>query len=213
MERLRLFRMAPFRSSLAAEVGCLRISDKLTYSHCLEEQDRFAAAHELYGRIKAIARGRMSGQRAGHTLDTTSLANEAMVRLLRCNPASIRDEEHFLAVAAEAMRQILVDHARGRATAKRGGREHASRAIPAENAPAWREAPAEEILAAHEALAVLDAADPDAAQLVKLSLFAGIPTPEIAALMNVSRRTVERRLRFAIATMRSNARFDHPPKS
>lgn len=176
----------------------------------MQDQDRLDAARELYDRLRAIARGRMAGQRAGHTLDTTSLANEAVIRLLRCDPTSIRDEEHFLAIAAEAMRQILVDHARARAATKRGGRVTMERTSPVENAPSLTEAPAAEVLAAHEALASLEKSDPEAAQMVKLSLFAGIPTPEIAVLMNVSRRTVERRVRFAIATMRHRARVDEP---
>lgn len=179
------------------------------YSVHVNDQDRLAAAQELYGRIRAIARGRMAGQRIGHTLDTTSLANEAVIRLLKCDPSSIRDEEHFLAVAAEAMRQILVDHARARAAAKRGGGE-GPKAVPPTRG--WDHASAEEVLAAHEALAALESTDADAAQMIKLSLFAGIPTPEIAALMNVSRRTVERRIRFAIATMRRTARVDRRPE-
>src|SRR5580765_1625749 len=78
-------------------------------------------ATALYDRLRAMARARMAGQRAGHTLDPTGLANEAILRLLKCDAAQINNEEHFLMLAAEAMRQILVDHARARAAQKRGG--------------------------------------------------------------------------------------------
>src|SRR6478736_4429463 len=78
-------------------------------------------ATALYDQLRAMARARMAGQRAGHTLDPTGLANEAIMRLLKCDAAQVDNEDHFLMLAAEAMRQILVDHARARATQKRGG--------------------------------------------------------------------------------------------
>src|SRR5882724_10862623 len=77
----------------------------------------------LYDRLRALARSRMLGQRDGHTLDPTGLAHEAILRLLKCDPEKISDEDHFMMLAAEAMRQILVDHARARAAKKRGGGE------------------------------------------------------------------------------------------
>src|SRR5690349_24839160 len=64
----------------------------------------------LYDRLRALARARMLGQRTGHTLDPTGLANEAIVRLLKCDSSQVNDEDHFLRLATEAMRQILVDH-------------------------------------------------------------------------------------------------------
>ena len=78
-------------------------------------------ASALYDRLRALARARMLGQRAGHTLDPTGLAHEAIMRLLKCDPGQINDEEHFMTLAVEAMRQILVDHARAKAAIKRGG--------------------------------------------------------------------------------------------
>src|SRR5262245_20524492 len=85
----------------------------------VNEQERISAARELYDRLRAIARARMAGQALDHTLDPTGLANEAILRLLKCDVGAIRNEGHFLAVAAEAMRQVLVDHARGKRTSKR----------------------------------------------------------------------------------------------
>lgn len=167
----------------------------------MNEHERQAAAKELYDRLRSIARMRMAGQHAGHTLDPTGLAHEAVIRLLKFDPAGIRDDDHFLALAAEAMRQILVDHARAKSTAKRGG--GVPRAGDPDQSPSgWPSANPDDVLAAHDALVTLEREDPEAADFVKLGLFAGIPTEEIAALKGVSRRTVERRFRFALASMR-----------
>lgn len=167
----------------------------------MNEHERQAAARELYDRLRSIARMRMAGQHVGHTLDPTGLAHEAVIRLLKFDPAGIRDDDHFLALAAEAMRQILVDHARAKSTAKRGGGV-ARTGDPDQSPSGWPSASPGDVLAAHEALLRLEREDPEAADFVKLGLFAGLPTDEIAALKGVSRRTVERRLRFALASMR-----------
>jgi RNA polymerase sigma factor (TIGR02999 family) len=157
----------------------------------------------LYDRLRALARARMAGQRAGHTLDPTGLANEAIVRLLKCDPDQIKDEEHFMMLAAEAMRQILVDHARARATQKRGGgvrpdsldNECAAQAVQLRMDPL-------QLLALSEALDDFETQDPGAAAIVKMRNFAGMDCEEIAALLSLSRRTVERRWRYAMAELR-----------
>jgi len=161
----------------------------------------YAAA--LYDRLRALARARMLGQRVGHTLDPTGLANEAIVRLLKCEPDRVRDEDHFMALAAEAMRQILVDHARAKATEKRGrGTKSQSlddvgrvQALELQMDPL-------ELLALNEALSDFEKQEPEAAAIVKMRVFVGMDSEEIAALHNVSRRTVERRLRYAMAELR-----------
>jgi RNA polymerase sigma factor (TIGR02999 family) len=158
----------------------------------------------LYDRLRALARSRMAGQRAGHTLDPTGLANEAIVRLLKCDPDQINDEEHFMMLAAEAMRQILVDHARARSAQKRGGgvrpesldAERLSQAIQLRMDPL-------QLLALNEALEDLERQDSGAAAVVKMRTFAGMDSEEIAALLNLSRRTVERRWRYAMAELRA----------
>jgi RNA polymerase sigma factor (TIGR02999 family) len=167
----------------------------------VNEHDRITVARELYDHLRGIARARMAGQAADHTLDPTGLANEAVLRLLKTDMGSIRNEGHFLAMAAEAMRQILVDHARGKHAAKRGGGAVRCE-ITDETDFGSVDAEPEQVLVAHEALATLEGRDPEAASIVKLRLFGGLPPEEIAALMGVSRRTLERRLRFALASMR-----------
>jgi RNA polymerase sigma factor (TIGR02999 family) len=163
-------------------------------------------ASALYDQLRAIARARMAGQRAGHTLDPTGLANEAIVRLLKCDAAQINDEEHFLKLAAEAMRQVLVDHARARATQKRGGG-----AKPQSLDANDDEDPAHtvqlrmdplEVIALSDALDEFEKQDPAAAQIVKLRTFAGMDCQEIGALLDLSKRTVERRWRYAMAELR-----------
>jgi RNA polymerase sigma factor (TIGR02999 family) len=167
-------------------------------------------ASVLYDRLRALARARMLGQRAGHTLDPTGLAHEAIMRLLKCDPGQINDEEHFMTLAAEAMRQILVDHARARAAKKRGGGEKrvslddqddAAANEPFGRAVQLRMDPVQ-LLAINEALDDLEKVDRDAAQIVKMRTFAGMNPDEIAALLGASRRTVERRWRYAMAELR-----------
>jgi RNA polymerase sigma factor (TIGR02999 family) len=163
----------------------------------------------LYDRLRALAHARMTGQRAGHTLDPTGLANEAIIRLLKCDPANINDEDHFMTLAAEAMRQILVDHARARAAQKRGGGERPAsledRDTPGSDAFGHalqvRMDPAR-LLVVNEALENLEKQDSRAAAIVKLRTFAGMNPDEIAALLGLSRRTVERRWRYAMAALR-----------
>jgi RNA polymerase sigma factor (TIGR02999 family) len=167
-------------------------------------------ASVLYDQLRALARARMLGQRAGHTLDPTGLAHEAIMRLLKCDAAQINDEEHFMMLAAEAMRQILVDHARARAAAKRGGgqrrvsmddRDVAGDAGPFGRALQLRMDPTQ-VLAINDALADLEKQDSQVAAVVKMRTFAGMDCQEIAALLGASRRTVERRWRYAMAQLR-----------
>jgi RNA polymerase sigma factor (TIGR02999 family) len=168
----------------------------------VEPGRNYQLASELYDRLRSLARLRMSGQRASHTLDPTGLANEAILRLLKCDADHIQDEKHFLSLAAEAMRQILVDHARTRSAKKRGGdAKTTSVETLEENTFQFRTDPAE-VLAISEALTSLEAEDPDAATIVKMRTFVGMEMDEIAALLDVSRRTVERRWRFAMAELR-----------
>lgn len=161
----------------------------------------------LYERLRALARARMSGQRLSHTLDPTGLANEAIVRLLKCDPAALNDDDHFMKLAAEAMRQILIDHARAKAAQKRGGGAVVGSLddSQAEEAAELRMEPAQ-LLALNEALTHFEQLEPEAAAIVKMRTFVGMECDEIAALLGTSRRTVERRWRYAMAELR--ARLD-----
>jgi RNA polymerase sigma factor (TIGR02999 family) len=180
----------------------------------VEREQSEQLAIVLYDRLRSLARARMSGQRGGHTLDPTGLANEAVLRLLKCDASRIADEQHFLALAAEAMRQILVDHARAKTAQKRGGDVSGKGAKPeslADDMPVaavhLRADPAE-ILSLSEALTSLEQEDAQAATIVKMRAFVGMGCDEIAALLGLSKRTVERRWRFAMAALRERLSDD-----
>ena len=178
----------------------------------MEREQSEQLAILLYDRLRALARARMSGQRGGHTLDPTGLANEAIMRLLKCDASRIADEQHFLAMAAEAMRQILVDHARAKTARKRGGGVEGSKpeslADDMQSAAVQLRADPTEVLALSEALSSLEQEDAQAATIVKMRAFVGMDCEEIAALLGLSRRTVERRWRFAMAALRDRLSDD-----
>lgn len=166
----------------------------------------------LYERLRSLAHARMKGQRASHTLDPTGLANEAIIRLLKCDPGALQDDDHFVRLAAEAMRQVLIDHARARAARKRGAgaRPVSLDDTEADDVVDLRMDP-DELLGLNEALASFERDDPEAASIVKLRTFAGMDCEEIAALVGSSKRTIERRWRYAMAELRARIEGDLPP--
>lgn len=150
----------------------------------------------MYASLKALAH-QVRGGRAGETLGTTALVHEAFLKLSAANLASWKDEAHFFAVAARAMRQVLVDAARRELALKRGG--NAAQAVTFEDALHSPPARAEDLLALDDALARLAAMDPRRAQVVEHRVFAGLSTPETARLLGISIATVERDWRVARA--------------
>lgn len=138
----------------------------------------------VYGELRKLAAARMAAERHGHTLDATGLVHEAYLRLVGAQRFDSR--AHFFAAAAEAMRRILVEAARRRATRKRGG---AAARVPLEEVEAQTAADDDRLLAVHEALDELAAADPDAATLVKLRFFAGMTAAEAAEALGMSVRS------------------------
>lgn len=157
-----------------------------------------AAAEELlplvYHELHSLARGLMHGERRDHTLQPTALLNEAWLRL-SAPTEGFNNREHFVRVAARAMRHVLVDHARARAAQKRdGGRrcELDGAAEPSINDD-------DSVLAVDETLARLQALDPQLAQLVELRFFAGLDNSAVAAALGTSLRSVERGWRLARA--------------
>lgn len=157
-----------------------------------------AAAEQLmpfvYDELHRIAGALMGKERANHTLQATALLNEAFLRLVEPG-ASYDDRAHFLRVAARAMRNVLVDHARARSAQKRGGGKRVDLDV---EALAGRDDPAG-LLAVDETLARLAAVDPQLAQLVELRFFGGLDNPAIAEALGMSLRSVERGWRTARA--------------
>ena len=153
----------------------------------------------VYAQLKGLARARMRGERGGHSLQTTALVNEAYLRLVDYRRVRARDRSHFLAIAAQAMRRILIEHARARAAGKRDG-GGAPLALDAADAQAI--ARAGELVALDEALAELAAFDSRKAQVVELKYFGGLTNDETAAALEISGATVEREWSAARAWLR-----------
>jgi RNA polymerase sigma factor (TIGR02999 family) len=156
-------------------------------------QDDPKAASQLlplvYDELRKLAAAQLAHENAGQTLDATALVHEAYLRLAgAADSPRWQSQTHFAIVAAEAMRRILVDRARAKATQKRSdGRIR----IPLEETHRITESP-DALLAVDEALTRLSADDPQKAELVKLRFFGGLNMPEAAAALGVSLATAER---------------------
>jgi RNA polymerase sigma factor (TIGR02999 family) len=143
----------------------------------------------IYGQLRQQARRQLRHERAGHTLQPTALVHEAFLRLVGQSRAQWQNREQFFAVAARAMRRVLVDHARARRAAKRGdGRT----LIALDEAPDPAAPPAVDVLALDQTLDRLAAIDPRQARVVELRYFAGFSASETAAALEVSLATVNR---------------------
>jgi RNA polymerase sigma-70 factor (ECF subfamily) len=166
--------------------------------HRVQRGER-AASDELgalvHRELRRIAGACMRGERSGHTLQPTALVNEAVLRLLGAD-VPWRDRAHFYAVAARQMRNILVDHARSRGRAKRGG---AAARVPLEEAGDIAAPFDMDIVALDEALAALARLDARKHDMVELHYFGGLSIEETARVAGVSAKTVQRELRLAEA--------------
>ena len=145
----------------------------------------------------------MAGEAQGHTLQATALVHEAWLRLVGSDQKSWQNRAHFFAAAAEAMRRILVDHARRKQSLKRGGgHEHQE----LDDSMLVLAAPPDELLAVHDALDQLAREDPPAAQLVKLRYFLGMTMEESAAALGMAPRTTEALWTYARVWLRRQIR-------
>jgi len=167
--------------------------------------DRRAADELLplvYDELRRLAAQRMAGEKPGQTLNATALVHEAYLRLVGSGQGEEQRWDgrgHFFAAAAEAMRRILVEHARRKSRIKHGG--GLKRVSIADAEPAI-EPTAEEILAVDEALTRFGSEDSAAAELVKLRYFVGLSIEEAAEALGVSRATVNRHWAYAKAWLR-----------
>jgi RNA polymerase sigma factor (TIGR02999 family) len=143
----------------------------------------------LYGDLKRVAHGQLMRLRPGQTLDTTGLVHEAYLKLVDGSRVDWRGRGHFLGVAARAMRQILIDHARQTTRQKRGGGRRPVRLDEEETAVVQD---AENLLAIDEALERLGESEPRLQRVVECRYFVGYTEEETAAALGVSTRTVER---------------------
>jgi RNA polymerase sigma-70 factor (ECF subfamily) len=154
----------------------------------------------VYQELRRVAAGYLRRERPGQTLQATALVHEAYLRLLREQQVSWQNRAHFCAIAANSMRQILVERARARNAAKRGGGQHRITLDDAV-APAQDEA-AVDIDALDQALTRLAALDPQQARLVELRYFGGLTIEETSEVLGVSPATVKRSWVVAKAWLR-----------
>lgn len=156
----------------------------------------------IYAEMHRLARRRMKHEQADNSLQATELINEAYLRLVNIGEVDWKDRAHFFAVAAQVMRRILVDAARARSAAKRGGE---ARKIAHSSAVNFDEIAdvschrAEEVIAIDDALAALARLDPRKAQVVEMRFFGGLSVEETAEVLGVSPQTVMRDWKLARA--------------
>ena len=157
----------------------------------------------VYGELRRLADGMLRGQRVGHTLQPTALVNEAYMKLASADPSGRLDRGQVMALAATAMRQILVDHARGRNRQKRGGDW---RRITLTD-PTRPDSPQPlDMLILDDALTRLAELSERKARVVELRCFAGMTNEEVATALGVSRATIAEDWRFARAWLTKELR-------
>src|SRR5262245_23808314 len=180
-----------FRVGSVSEVTC--ILDRV-------QQGDPKAAEELlplvYEELRKLAAQKMAHEAAGHTLQATALVHEAWLRLVRSPDQTWQNRAHFFRTAAECMRRILIDHARRKQQVRHGGGQER---ISLDGLDLADDHDGQRLLHVNEALDRLALQDPTKADIVKLRFFAGLENREIAEMLGVSERTVERAWRFAKA--------------
>jgi RNA polymerase sigma factor (TIGR02999 family) len=152
----------------------------------------------VYEQLRAAAQNCLRAERTGHTLQATALVHEAYLKLVGPREIPWQSRAHFYVAAAEAMRRILVDHARAKAAGCRGGPDARRSAVSLGSLPdPDSETESAGFLILDEAIARLEGVDPDAAAVVRLRYFAGLSVDQTAAALGVSAPTVKRAWAFA----------------
>jgi RNA polymerase sigma-70 factor, ECF subfamily len=170
----------------------------LEVSHGNREAEA-ALMTQVYGELRRLARKYMRAERVNHTLQPTALVNEAYMRLMADPATSWQNRAHFFATAAHLMHHILVDHARARKAAKRGGIQHQ---VTLTEALVSAENKSVDVLALHEALEKLATLDERQARVVEMHFFGGMTFAEIAHVLDASERTVKRDWEMARAWLK-----------
>lgn len=159
------------------------------------EADLYTA---VYDELRALAQRRMSDERAGHTLQATALVHEVYMRLVRDQNMEWRDRRHFYGAAVEAMRRVLVDHARRVRSEKRGG-DRARLDVTLSGLPHGDDP--ELVLALDEAIEALAGEDARCAEVTRLRIYAGFSTDDVAHALEMTPRTVQRDWSYARARL------------
>lgn len=143
----------------------------------------------VYDELRRIARRCLAGQKRNYTLQPTALVHEAYLRLTKHDSIDWQDRKHFFAMAAQMMRQILVDHVRKRAAAKRGGN---TCTVAVDEASAMAPGPVIDLLSLDDAMQKLALLDPRQSQIVELRFFGGLSIEETAEVLDISPATTKR---------------------
>ncbi len=176
--------------------------DSGNITHLLEQvaDGDQSAADELlplvYAQLRAVAQLRMAGERKDHTLQATALVHEAYLKLVGSRDVPWANQAHFYAAAAEAMRRVLLDHAKAKGREKRGGKQNR---VPLNVVDLANIGDSQEILALDDAICRLEQQEPEAGQVVRLRFYAGLSIDDTAAALGLAPRTVDRRWQFARA--------------
>jgi len=168
----------------------------------MQDGDDSAAAELfplVYDQLRLLAGRCFSGQRRDHTLQPTALVSEAFVKLARNSQSHWQNRAHFLAVAASAMRQILIDHARAKQRQKRGG---GALHFTLSEADAPVQTDADELLDLNDALGKLGRLDARQSRIIELRYFGGMTVDEVAHVLDLSKTTIETEWRMARAWLR-----------
>ena len=150
----------------------------------------------LYDDLRRLAQAALTRERPGHTLSATALVHEVYLRLVDQRRVRWENRDHFFGAASHIMRRVLVDHARARSAAKRGG---GVPAIAIEDATASIDGVSDEMIALDGALTKLGEADPRKVRIVEMKFFGGMTNQEVASALGISDATVERDWRMARA--------------
>ncbi|UCF35137.1 MAG: sigma-70 family RNA polymerase sigma factor [Phycisphaerales bacterium] len=177
-----------------AESSEQSVSHQLAAARQGDQQAIGALFRLLYDDLRMMAARYMQQERAAHTLQATALVHEAYLRLVDRQVANWQDRAHFLAVAAQAIRRVLVDHARGRGRKKRGG---GHKEITLSTSMAIAGGQNVDLLALDEALNHLSETDPLEAHIVEMRFFAELTVEEIAEVLGISDRSVRRHWNYA----------------
>ncbi|MCW5775697.1 MAG: sigma-70 family RNA polymerase sigma factor [Phycisphaeraceae bacterium] len=160
---------------------------------------------QVYDQLRALAHRELQGERPGHTLSATALVHEAYLKLSGPRRVPWHCRVQFYSAAAEAMRRILVDHARAKCAARRGGPEARRAALRLSELPDPASgAESAAFLILNDAISRLESADPQAGAVVRLRYFAGLSVEETARALSVSEPTVKRAWAFARAWLRES---------
>jgi RNA polymerase sigma factor (TIGR02999 family) len=150
----------------------------------------------VYAELRRIARRRLNGERAARSLTPTALVHDAYLKLIDVREARFRDRAHFLAMASRVMRRLLIDRARARCAARRGG---GAEVVEWDDDLVASDAQADALADLDDALTRLTTIDPRQGQIVEQRYFGGLTLEETAEVIGVSLATVKRELRFALA--------------